>query len=95
MPKGPETMPATGKGTIMGSPRGRTGTWKVALVQERGGGFIRSSPRATGRAVPRSRRRPSQDRRPGTGEAVEVLFVVGEGRSLRLLLQEGKEYLEN
>ncbi len=36
MPKGPETMPATGKGTILDSPGGRTGTWKVALVQERG-----------------------------------------------------------
>src|SRR5262245_14756502 len=37
MPKGPETMPATGKGTSLDSPGGRTGTWKVALVQVRGG----------------------------------------------------------
>src|SRR6185436_15508747 len=32
-PKGPETMPATGKGTILDSPGRRMGTWKVALVQ--------------------------------------------------------------
>lgn len=31
-------MPATGKGKILGSPGGRMGTWKVALVQVRGGG---------------------------------------------------------
>ena len=35
MPKGPETMPATGKGTILDSPGGRMGPWKVALVQVR------------------------------------------------------------
>jgi hypothetical protein len=39
---GPETMPATGKGTVLDSPGGWMGMWKVALalVQVRGGGVI-------------------------------------------------------